>query len=291
MRIGYLSTIYHTSHILKIKKAVKAEWKIFGTGMDIISSFKSEKIDLAYVGLTPAITGVVEELDIVCIAGGHIEGTVIAGKVGKEEFPENLEGKTVGVPSKGSIHDVILRNLENIADFEILNYPWAEMILDDFIDGKIDAICGTPNLAVLARKYGAKILVDPAKLWQWNPSYGIVTRRGFLDRNLEKVSDFLIKHEWATNILRENRNFASIVLSEYLKNELSPVTVKEILDLSPKYCSSLPEKYIKSTLDLAEVMINLGYISNVPESDELFNLEIISDIHPQEEHYTKTAVP
>ncbi len=289
MRIGYLSTIYHTSHILKTKRVVIAEWRIFGTGMDIISSFQSGKIDLAYVGLTPAIMGIVNGLDIVCIAGGHVEGTVIAGKAENgEKFPKNLEGKTVGVPSKGSIHDVILRSFSARADFEIVNYPWAEMILDDFIEGKIDAVCGTPNLAVLAGKHGAKILGYPERLWPWNPSYGIVSRKKFIEENLEKITDFLIKHEWATNILRESRDFASTVLSEYLKNEIDSLTVREILDFSPKYCSSLPEEYVESTLSLAKTMVRLGYISRVPEPDELFNTEIISEIHPQREHYTRT---
>ncbi len=294
MRIGYLSTLYHTSHILKIKKVINAEWRVFGTGMEIISAFESEKIDLAYVGLTPAIIGIQKGLEIVCVAGGHVEGTVIAGKVGKKvgkgEFPENLEGKTVGVPSKGSIHDVILRSFKKHIDFKIVNYPWAEMILDDFIDGEIDAVCGTPNLAVLTKKYGAKILVHPSEIWPWNPSYGIVVRKKFVDENPEEVRDFLIKHEWAANILRESTEFVSMILSRYLRHELSPSTVKEILNISPKYCASLPEEYIESTMKLSQLMVRLGYISNAPESQELFNTDLISDIHPQKEHYTQSAL-
>ncbi len=292
MRIGYLSTLYHTSHILRIGKVVSAEWRVFGTGMEIISAFESNKIDLAYIGLTPAIVGIQRGLDIVCIAGGHVEGTVIAGRVEKRDFPENLNGKVVGVPAKGSIHDVILRGFAENVNFEIRNYPWAEMILDDFIDRRVDVICGTPNLAVLAKKYEAEILSKPSEVWPWNPSYGIVVRRDFIDKNQEKLRDFLIKHEWGTNILRESMEFSARILSEYLRHELNPVTVKEILNMSPKYCASLPERYIESTMKLAELMVHLEYIENAPKSDEIFYLDLISDIHPQKEHYSiSTATP
>ncbi len=291
MRIGYLSTLYHTSHILRIKRVVDAEWRVFGTGMEIISAFETNKIDLAYIGLTPAIVGMQRGLDVVCIAGGHVEGTVIAGRVEKEDFPENLEGKSVGVPAKGSIHDVILRSFSEDVSFEIRNYPWAEMILDDFIDRKIDIICGTPNLAVLAKMYGARVMVSPSEVWPWNPSYGIVVKRELLDESQGDLRDFLIKHEWGTNILRESRELSARILSKYMRHELDSATVKEILNMSPKYCASLPEEYIESTIKLTELMVQLGYVEGAPRPHEIFCLDIISDIHPQKEHYSSSASP
>ncbi|MCS7144656.1 MAG: hypothetical protein NZ879_06515, partial [Archaeoglobaceae archaeon] len=82
MRIGYLSTAYHTSHLLREK--VKAEWKLFSTGIEIVKAFKENRIDLAYVGLTPVIYAKNSGLEIICIAGGHVEGTVIAGRAENE---------------------------------------------------------------------------------------------------------------------------------------------------------------------------------------------------------------
>lgn len=176
MRIGFLSTAYHTSHLLRHYKVIEAEWKLFGTGVDIINAFEKKEIDLAYVGLTPTILGISRGVNVVCIAGGHVEGTAIAGR--------KLEGAKIGVPSKGSIHDVILRatlEKENV-EAEVVNYPWADMILEDFVDGKLDAVCGTPNLIVLAKKYGAKIFYYPNELFPFNPSYGIVVRKDALEK-------------------------------------------------------------------------------------------------------------
>ncbi|MDI9646784.1 MAG: hypothetical protein QFX40_08885 [Archaeoglobales archaeon] len=281
MRIAYLSTAYHTSHILN--KIVKAEWKLFSTGVEIIKAFKEKKVDLAYVGLTPVIYAKNCGLEVFCVAGGHVEGTVIAGRT-DEKFPECLEKKKVGTLARGTIHDVILRSVD--ANFEIVNYPYAEILLNDFIDHKIDFVCGTPNLVVLAEKYGAKIVCKPKKLWPWNPSYGIVVAKNFYEENKDKIVDFLIKHEWATNLLREAKNFALKKIYESFKGDLRIKEIEKIVEVSPKYCASLPEKYVESTLRLASFMREIGYIEKVPSEDEIFDLSLINEIHPQKEHYS-----
>lgn len=282
MRIAYLSTAYHTSHILK--SVVKAEWKLFSTGVEIINAFKEKKVDLAYVGLTPVIYAKNSGLEMICIAGGHVEGTVIAGRT-EEGFPECLKNKKVGTLARGTIHDVILHSVE--AEFEIVNYPYAEMLLNDFIDDKLDFVCGTPNLAVLAEKYGAKIVCEPERLWPWSPSYGIVVAIDFYNKNKDELIDFLIKHEWATNLLREAKNFALKKIHESFKGDLGVKEIEKIVEVSPKYCASLPKKYIESTLKLARFMKKIGYVEGVPSGDEIFELSLISEVHPQEEHYSK----
>jgi NitT/TauT family transport system substrate-binding protein len=83
--IGHLSTFYHTAIILMANEDTDArlgcriEWRLFGTGPAIVNAFEKGDIDLAYIGLPPAIIGIERGVNIICIAGGHIEGTVIAG--------------------------------------------------------------------------------------------------------------------------------------------------------------------------------------------------------------------
>lgn len=282
MRIAYLSTAYHTSHLLR--NIIKVEWKLFSTGMEIMKAFENNRIDLAYVGMTPVIYAKNKGLELICIAGGHVEGTVIAGRT-EREFPDCLEGKKVGTLAKGTMHDVVLRSVN--AEFEIVNYSYAEMLLNDFIDNKVDFVCGTPNLAVLAEKYGAKIVCKPKDLWPWNPSYGIVVARKFLKENQELLADFLIKHEWACNLLREAKDFVVEKIYNSFKGELKIDEIRKIVELSPKYCASLPLEYLESTLKLAEFMKKLKYIEKVPKKDEIFDLSLISEIHPQMEHYSQ----
>jgi NitT/TauT family transport system substrate-binding protein len=83
IRIGYLSTAYHTSFILigtnwiKKKMKAKVDWRLFSTGPEMIKAFMKGELDVSYIGLPPAMIGIDKGLAIKCIAGGHMEGTVL----------------------------------------------------------------------------------------------------------------------------------------------------------------------------------------------------------------------
>ena len=126
--IGYLSTMYHTSHIIKAKRWVESSmhitpsWELFPTGPAMVEAFSRGSIDIGYIGLPPAMIGVEKGIPIKCVAGGHVEGTLVIG--GKEyQSLETLhsidlvlrqfKGQRLGTPTRGSIHDVIIRNLFN----------------------------------------------------------------------------------------------------------------------------------------------------------------------------------
>ena len=94
VRIGHLSTFYHTAVLLMARGTAPArlgaevEWRLMGTGPAIMQAFGRGELDLAYIGLPPAIIGIERGVDVVCVAGGHIEGTVMAGKDRWRGFPE-----------------------------------------------------------------------------------------------------------------------------------------------------------------------------------------------------------
>ena len=126
LRIGHLTTAYHTSFILmdsewsKERIGIKTDWRLFPTGPDMVKAFFRGDVDLGYMGLPPAMIGIDRGLEIRCVAGGHIEGTVLVAKKSFQTLKElgtinkvlsQFKGKVIGTPAKGSIHDVILRQL------------------------------------------------------------------------------------------------------------------------------------------------------------------------------------
>lgn len=82
LRIGQLTTAYHTSFIPRGLRWVDdrlgegVEWRLFGGGPAIVNSLERDKLDLGYIGLPPTMIGVERGAHIICVAGGHIEGTV-----------------------------------------------------------------------------------------------------------------------------------------------------------------------------------------------------------------------
>lgn len=161
IRIGHLSTFYHTAMLLMaegtLEKKMEAhvQWKLFGTGPAIVNAFEKGELDLAYVGLPPAIIGIARGVRIKCIAGGHIEGTVVCGRNSDSGFPEiddlgavlrQFSSLKIGVPGNGSIHDVILTDclvrFDLNASVEVIHFPWADAIVEAMVKGEISAAIG-----------------------------------------------------------------------------------------------------------------------------------------------------
>jgi NitT/TauT family transport system substrate-binding protein len=277
---------------------IDVEWKLFSTGPSIIEAFKRGELDLAYIGLPPAIIGISRGIDIICIAGGHIEGTIISGKREYKGFPEindlrdilkQFSGLKIGVPGKGSIHDVIIMEcLERFnlrREIEIVNFRWADQVTEAMAREDISAAVGTPALAVAIKRFiNGKILYPSSKIWPNNPSYGVLADNNFLNKEKEIVERFLSLHEEATSLIRNKPRRAAKMISDYV-GLIDEEFVLETLKVSPKYCAQLTDDYISSTMEFVKVLKKLGYINRDIASNEIFDISLIKKIHPQKDHY------
>jgi len=304
IRIGHLSTFYHTSHLLMARQTLEkgidrdVEWRLFGTGPAIVDAFERDELDLAYIGLPPAIIGMARGVDIVCIAGGHMEGTVMCGPQEARGYPELVTiedtlipfaGKTIGVPGKGSIHDVILADClasSSLTDkIRVRNFPWADLVLEAMVKGEIAAAFGTPSLAIAVKRYAhGKVLFPPHLLWPGNPSYGILARRSFLSDQAIVAEKFLHYHEEACLFLRDKTDEAAKIIAHFV-GFVDNTFVGETLRLSPRYCAQLSEKYRTSTMLFVKALKRLGYIDHDMGETEIFDLSLITAVHPPGDHY------
>lgn len=300
INIGHLSTLYHTSFILMgtdwLKKSgIQANWKLFASGPDIVKAFQKKEIDIGYIGLPPAIIGMDRGVPLVCVAGGHVEGTVLIARKNYKTYHEinvinilmkQFEGKFIGSPPKGSIHDVIINNIinENDLDIKVKNYPWTDFVLEALVDRDIDAAVGTPSLAVAAlNACGAKIIIPPHMLWPDNPSYGIVIHKDLM-RYPEVILKFLEQHEKASNFIRNYPAEASRLVSR-LTGIVDEEFVLDAYRISPKYCAALSKEFVASTIAFVPVLHRLKYISNIISEKEIFEYCFIEKIHKEQPHY------
>ncbi|MFX0100938.1 MAG: ABC transporter substrate-binding protein [Candidatus Hodarchaeota archaeon] len=309
--IGHLSTAYHTNFLLMQRGIFerdigkKINWMLFGTGPAMIQAFKEGKLDMGYMGLPPATIGIDQGVPIKCVAGGHVEGTIMAGKEKyksldqfNDNFSETLSqfrGKSVGVTSKGSIHEVIISKYLNetslVDEIDLRCYKQAEFIALDMYKGKIEAGVGTPSLAVFASTLlNSRVIIPSNKLWDYNPSYGVFFHEDVINNSPEIIMTFLRCHKRASRFLRENPKRASEYVSDVFKIVESEF-INDVLNLSPKYCIALPEEYIKSTMEFTETLYKLGYINNRLQVEDIFNFDFIKDAHPEEHHYVESTIP
>jgi NitT/TauT family transport system substrate-binding protein len=300
INIGHLSTVYHTSFILMgtdwlAKEGINANWKLFASGPDIVNAFANEEIDIGYIGLPPAIIGIDRGIPIICVAGGHVEGTVLIAKaeyrtlleLGElDAVLEQFEGKVIGSPPKGSIHDVIINNAINEArlKIEVRNFAWTDFVLEALVDGEIDAAVGTPSLAVAAAyACDARIVVPPCSLWPDNPSYGIVIRKELMQYP-DAILHFLKLHEKASNFIRTNPVDAAKIVAK-LTGIVDEDFVTDAYKVSPKYCAALSSEFIASTMAFIPVLHKLKYISRSLSEEEIFECRFIGEVHKEPQHY------
>lgn len=300
INIGHLSTVYHTSFILMgtdwlDKTGIHANWKLFASGPDIVNAFAKKEIDIGYIGLPPAIIGIDRSVPIICVAGGHVEGTVL---IARQEYRTlgdlkdlnavlaQFKEKVIGSPPEGSIHDVIINNALQKAklDIAVKNFAWTDFVLEALVDWEIDAAVGTPSLAVAAaRACGAKIVIPPNALWPNNPSYGIVIRKEVMQhRNV--LLDFLNLHEKACNFIRTNPHGSARIVSQ-LTGIVDEDFVVDAYGISPKYCAALSSEFVESTMAFVPVLHELKYISRVVHESEIFEYGFINEVHKGPPHY------
>lgn len=306
LNIGHLSTAYHTNFILMADKDLENDlknevnWTLFGTGPAMVKAFNNNELDIGYMGLPPAIVGIDKGVPIKCVAGGHVEGTIVIGKAEYKrlnDFKYNLfdtfaqfKGKSIGVPSKGSIHDVILNyylNKYNLQDqIDVEHYKQAEFIALDMKKGTIEGGVGTPALAVFTSTIlDSHLIIPPDKLWENNPSYGIFSSVKFIEKNPEIIIKFLEHHKKASNLIRNS----PLQAAEKIVNTFEIINqkyAKSILEISPKYCIALSDGYVNSTMEFVKSLYNLGYINRELNLEDIFDFTFIRKVHPEKEHYT-----
>jgi len=302
IRIGHLSTMYHTAFLLRgsdllADQGIAATWTLFPSGPDIISAMQAGTLDLGYIGLPPVIIGIDRGLELACIAGGHIEGTVMVGAegtpviadcAGMKEFLVQFSGKAIGTPPKGSIHDVIVHELlreHGIRGVTVKNYPWADFLPDALLSGEIALAAGTPALAATIVRYGkGRLTVPPDRLWPFNPSYGIVVMREMLEKK-ELLARFLAAHEAACEWIRHDPAACARIVAG-TTGMVDPAFVLETYRISPKYCAALPPEYIASTMKFVRTLHALGYISRPVSEGEIFERSLIDTVHTGPHHYS-----
>lgn len=277
-------------------------WKMFGTGPAMVEAFRNKKLDVGYMGLPPAIIGIDNEVPIKCVAGGHVEGTImVASKRYKSlsqlnnDLPDifsQFKGFTIGVPSKGSIHDVILNfyleKFNLVDDIEVKHYKQAEFITTDLQRGILEGGVGTPALAVFASTiFDSHLIIPPEFLWENNPSYGIFFHKDVIEQEPEVVLKFLDRNKAASLMFRESPLEAAKIIATTFEI-LTEKYVSEVLKISPKYCIALPEGYIKSTMKFVRALKDMGYINKELRIEDIFEFRFVQKVHPEPEHYSKT---
>ncbi|GAB4312616.1 MAG: hypothetical protein Kow0069_13370 [Promethearchaeota archaeon] len=316
LRIGYLGSLYHSSHVIRYNRWVEeslgldVQWHRCDTGPEMMALFERGLLDVGYIGLPPAIIGMDRGVPIRCVAGGHVNGTVFLasqeystveelGSVG--EVLRQFVGKKIGTPARGSIHDIILRcHLERAGltgKVQVVNYAVPDEVPYDICRGELAAGVGTPAMFTVYYWFYNRLghlIVPPEVPWPDNPSYGLVAHEDLLESDV--LRGFLELHVKASKYLREKLDeVVALAQAEY--KVVSARILRHAFEVSPHYCAQLTREYVNSTLLFVPVMERLKYLSGrlvgtTPEQAEslIFAPDLIHEVHPPGDHYRTSCV-
>jgi NitT/TauT family transport system substrate-binding protein len=275
------------------------EWVYYDTGPAMMTALFRNELDVGYLGLTPAMIGIAKGVPILCVAGGHIEGTILCANSKYKTFTEcgknllttfqQFIGKTIGVPKLGSIHSVILLYYLKTLGLEdqifVTYYDEAEFIALDLMKHLIDAGVGTPALSVFAESIGeTKLIIPPAALWSYNPSYGIFFHKTIIAQNPDVVTTFLKQHYRAEKLLNSDPEKAAELIASVFKI-IDAEYVARILKISPKYCIALDPPFRAATIQIMHEMVKMNLIARELHEEEIFTTEFVNQVHSPHGHY------
>jgi len=85
----FISHFFYSNGTDWLEKAgIRANLETFRFRARYREAFKNREIDIGYIGLPPAIIGIGRGVPIICVAGGHVEGTVLIARKGYRTLSE-----------------------------------------------------------------------------------------------------------------------------------------------------------------------------------------------------------
>ncbi|WP_394922594.1 ABC transporter substrate-binding protein [uncultured Robinsoniella sp.] len=263
-----------------IDKSCSVEVLPFTNPGDQKTALLSGGLDMTGTTLVTAITAAANNEPVRIVSSLCNKcSALVAGVDSGIETEADLKGKTIAyVP--GTMHhalllDVLERNgIDPEKDVELVRIDFFDMG-QALADGTIDAFCsGEPYPSEAVKNGYGKILSYP----YFDDSIGtinaamIVTEDTIKNRP-EEVQKMVDAHIKATQYLNENQD-------AWLDKAEEFGTEKDLLKISAEnieLCWDIDDAFIQNTKNLAQKMLDLGIITNMPDIDSLFDLTFLEN--------------
>lgn len=220
IRLGYLqSDLHHLPAFIALEKNYfKDEGLVvemagaFKAGPELMSAFPAHALDVAYVGLSPALTAVANGTAAVkCIAQVNQEGSAIVVK-DKATYNKvaDLQGRVVTIPGHATMQDFLLRKALKRADIpfnkiKLLVLKPPEMI-PALNQGDIDAfIVWEPYPAKAIISGSGKVVMTSHDIWPNHPCCVMIAANDYLREHQDSVKKLQKVHKRACDFIVNNR--------------------------------------------------------------------------------------
>jgi len=301
IRVGYFPNITHSQAIIGLARGDFAEalgpettieTTIFNAGPSVIEALYAGRLDLAYIGPNPAITGFVrsngEALRIVAGATSGGAALVVRPDAGITTL-EEMDGHRIATPQLGNTQDVALRNclaehglspLEEGGSVQII--PTANpQILDLFRQGEIDgAWVPEPWASRLVVEGGGVVLLDERTIWPDGDfvTAHIIVSTPFLMERPGIVRRWLEAHVEVTIWENQYPEEAAALLNDEIERLTGKALPGQVLTMALSNMRSTWDPVASSLYESARAAWQTGFLDDEPDLEGIYDLSILNEV-------------
>ncbi len=196
----------------------------------------------------------------------------------------DLKGKTIAVPSIGSIQDILLREqikkagLDYDKDFTVKAIPAGGDQITSMSSGTIDAALMWEPFVTMAQQQGvADVLLWSEDMMPGHPCDTIATTTGFIQNYPDSLKAFMLAHQDGVNYIKSNFDDAAAIVgsSEWLN---SGTPVEKVALTHMEFMTVPTESFIAGAETFASEMKSLGKLKKDHTRSDVFDLSIANKL-------------
>lgn len=283
LRLAYFPNVTHAPAIVGVAEGafqkavgegVTVEPRVFLNGPAAMEALLAEEVDIAYVGVSPAINAYIKSEGALKIVSGAASGgaVLVARRDSGITKMEDLIGKRIGTPQKGGTQDVAARYYIT----ETLKQKLSEeggatrivptdspQIAQLFEQKQLDAAwLQEPWGARLVQEAGAALILDEREEWP-NRRYAttvIVARTEFLNRHPDLVGKVLAAHVQTAEAIEKDKAQAAGTINGEIKRLTKRALAPEVIAESLGRIDFTYEPYPETLQTQADRAFALGFL-------------------------------
>ena len=271
-----------------------AELIQFQNGPAMVQAILGGQLDVAYLGIGPAMVARAKGADIKVVASNIVEQiSFIAQPALAEAFGDgdlaggferfeaaNGRKPIIATFPTGSVPETVLQywlreglNLEPKEQVEIV-HQGAAAVQQSLLTGAVDgaAILEPVVSTTLARVNGAQIIAAGAQLFPSQPGAVLVVRESLIAEQPELVRAWVASHKAATEALRNDANAAEAVQKYVGGGRLPLDLIASAIARSQSSFVSDPARIVQGTRVMHDFQADIGTLKAPVDLDALFDL-------------------
>lgn len=295
VRVAYFPNITHTQAlVMKNQKTLEEKWEgkcnvswtSFNAGPAETEAIFAGEIDLGYIGPVPALSANVKSNgDVKIISNTTNAGAVLLKRkdAGIETLAD-LSGKKIAVPQIGNTQHLCLLSLLTDQGLKTVdaggdvtvNASSNADILNLMDNASVDAaLVPEPWGTTIENNGNAEVMLDYDEVFlEGNyPTAVVVASKDFIDAHPDLVKEFLEAHEEATLYINENMDDALTIVNKEIEEATGKALDEAVIKNAFTRMTVDTALNHEAIMKFAQISKDEGFISDVPEEDDVFTTE------------------